>query len=317
LNIRIALSTAEQAVSQSMRKPMAEKQKCYFCEKDDQLRLSHIIPKFVYNWAKDTAPSFLRSSKNPNRRIQDGEKLYLLCSDCEQLFGKWEKEFSENIFIPLHESGSDPVSFKYTDWCIKFSVSVSWRVLLYHKLHGLSHLSNDEILLADNAFTTWKEFLKGNLPHPGKYEQHILPLDIIESHNFPKLSPYINRYFLRGIDSDVIKSDTILMTYAKMCRVAIFGFIKYDEKNKWKGTKIHIKNGKIGATDYHITENIIRFLSERANTILESMQKISQKQADKIEESILGNLDKAASSDILKAMSSDVALFGEKAFGKK
>ena len=296
---------------------MAKKGKCNFCEKDAQLRLSHIIPKFVYSWAKETSPSYLRNSRNPNIRIQDGEKTHLLCSDCEQLFGRWEKAFYEAIFVPLHNSGSDPVFLKYHDWCLKFSVSVSWRVLLYHKIVGLTYLSPKQIELADKAFDLWRDFLKGNRPHPDRFEQHILPLDIIKNHNFPDLSPYINRYFLRGIDCDVIRSETTVMTYAKMCRVALFGFIQFDEKNKWKGTKVHVREGKLGAKDYHITENILRFLSERSNTILESMQKMSQKQADKIEASILNNVDRAANSEIVKAMARDVELFGDKAFGKK
>ena len=61
----------------------------------------------------------------------------------------------------------------------------------------------------------------------------------------------------------------------------------------------------------------MRFLSERSNIILESFQKMSQKQADKIEASMLKNINKAANSEIVKAMARDVELFGDKAFGKK
>jgi hypothetical protein len=236
---------------------MLQRGKCYFCEKDAQLQLSHIIPKFVYIWAKDSSPSYLRNSNNPNIRIQDGEKQYYFCSDCEQLFGTWEQAFSETIFVPLHNSGSKPVSFKYQDWCLKFAASVSWRVLLFHKLRGLTHLSSEQIELANRAFDIWRDFLRGNRPHPDKFEQHILPLDMIESHSFPNLSPYINRYFLRGIDCDVIRSETTVMAYTKMCRIALFGFIQFDEKNKWRGTKVHIREGKIGAKKYYITIKIV------------------------------------------------------------
>ena len=296
---------------------MSQHKKCHFCEKDAQLQLSHIIPKFVYKWAKETTPGYLRSSKNPNVRIQDGEKQYYFCSDCEQLFGSWEKAFSENIFYPLHNSGSESFSLKYHDWCLKFAVSVSWRVLLFHKCLGLTHLSSEQIEHVNRAFDVWREFLKGKRPHPDKFEQHILPLDIIENHSVPDVSPYINRDFIRGIDCDVIRSETIVMTYTKMCRIALFGFIHFNEKNKWKGTKIHLRKGKIGEKNYYITENIIHFLSDRANLILESHQKISNKQSDKIEAEILKNVDKAANSEIMKAMARDVALFGDKAFGKK
>lgn len=296
---------------------MVKRSKCNFCGKDAQLQLSHIIPKFVSRWAKETSPGFLRNTKNPNVRAQDGEKYHLLCSDCENLFGKWEKDFSETIFIPLHNSCGGPLALKYRDWCLKFCVSVSWRVLLYHKIIGLTHLSNEQIEIANKAFEVWDDFLKGKRSHPERFEQHILPLDIIKSHNAPNLSPGINRYFLRAIDCDVIRSKTIVMTYAKMCRIALFGFIKFDEKDKWKGTKVYVKEGSIGEKDYCITDNIFNFLSARSNSVLEAMQNISQNQSDKIEESILKNIDRVKKSDFLKAMAQDVALFGDEAFGKK
>ena len=77
---------------------------CKLCEKDADLQLSHIIPKFVFAWLKETVPGGIRSNRVPNRRIQDGEKDYLLCRDCEQIFSVWEKQFCEHIFIPLHSS---------------------------------------------------------------------------------------------------------------------------------------------------------------------------------------------------------------------
>lgn len=61
---------------------------CLLCKRERELQLSHIIPNFVYNWLKDTSPSFIRSSQNPNQRIQDGPKYYLLCAECEGLFSK-------------------------------------------------------------------------------------------------------------------------------------------------------------------------------------------------------------------------------------
>ena len=76
--------------------------KCHLCHKTSDLQRSHVIPSFVIRWLKDTSPGFVRDSKNQNVRTQDGIKEYLLCVECEQLFSKWERDFANYIFYPLH-----------------------------------------------------------------------------------------------------------------------------------------------------------------------------------------------------------------------
>ena len=120
--------------------------KCALCNRDTELSLSHIIPKFVFSWFKESAPSAMRGIDEPNKRLQDGEKQYLLCSDCEGLFSSWEKTFCEDIFLPLHNNQSQNSSIGYGHWALKFAVSVSWRVLMYYqKLDDLRHLSQKQI----------------------------------------------------------------------------------------------------------------------------------------------------------------------------
>jgi hypothetical protein len=113
---------------------------CQLCRKTRPLRMSHIVPSFVFDWVKRTAPGAIRLARSPNRRVQDGAKLQLLCDDCEQRFGIWEKEFAENIFAPLHSNPQDSL-LEYQDWGLKFAVSVSWRVLTYFETLGVQHLS--------------------------------------------------------------------------------------------------------------------------------------------------------------------------------
>jgi len=118
---------------------------CALCDKDAELKFSHIIPKFVFSWFKESTPSPIRSNRVPNKRIQDGEKQYLLCSACEELFSGWEKSFCEHLFLPLHSNPSLTPPIKYGPWALKFAVSVSWRVLLYfYQLHDLSHFSEKQ-----------------------------------------------------------------------------------------------------------------------------------------------------------------------------
>lgn len=49
---------------------------CTLCDQENtSLKESHSIPKFVYQWIKDTSPTpYFRSSDNVNIRVQDGPK---------------------------------------------------------------------------------------------------------------------------------------------------------------------------------------------------------------------------------------------------
>lgn len=48
---------------------------CKLCGSPAKIMKSHVYPKFVVNWIKDTSPkSFLRKPTNINKRNQDGPK---------------------------------------------------------------------------------------------------------------------------------------------------------------------------------------------------------------------------------------------------
>jgi hypothetical protein len=149
--------------------------KCALCTKETELKLSHIIPKFVFRWLKESAPSAIRSIRIPNQRVQDGEKKYLLCSDCEKILNVWETTFCERVFLPLHDSKKKIISITYGPWALKFAVSVSWRVLLYfYQLDDLAHLSGKQRETTQKTLDVWRKFLLGELQNPGKFEQHLL-----------------------------------------------------------------------------------------------------------------------------------------------
>ena len=71
---------------------------CKLCNKKAQLQESHIIPKLVYKWMKQSGTGRLRQNKILNRPLQDGIKEYMLCTACEKEFGKREDWFKKNIF---------------------------------------------------------------------------------------------------------------------------------------------------------------------------------------------------------------------------
>lgn len=178
---------------------------CALCGLTKELRESHIIPDFVGKWLKDTsATGYLRQAVNPNKRIQDIFKIHLLCNDCEVLFSKYEKAFSENIFSPFQKGEK---AFHYDEWFLKYIISISWRVgvLELNKQQSIIPLKLIEELRV--AVDIWKDYLLGNRKNVGSYESHVFFLDILESVSpGGKVLENMNWYFLRAIDATVAYS---------------------------------------------------------------------------------------------------------------
>ena len=49
--------------------------KCALCGNEAELELSHTVPKMAVRTLKKTAIGNIRSTENPNKTIQDSEKL--------------------------------------------------------------------------------------------------------------------------------------------------------------------------------------------------------------------------------------------------
>lgn len=286
---------------------------CSLCNKDGQLVLSHIIPKFVVNLLKTR--SRLRSNESPNKRVQDSKKLPLLCSSCEELLSGWEKKACEDIFLPLSDSSRPIKRVKYGTWALKFAVSVSWRVLLYSSQYGLPYLSEEQRAKADEALDTWRRFLLGELPSPGQFEQHLLPLNLIKSYHGFKPSPFMNRYIMLTSHMEVAYSDKSVTICTKMGNIFLFGLVQKYASNRWKGTKLHVNSGSIMISGtYVIPKEILIYLDERANKAANMLASVSDKQRKIIRNTIIQDIDEIADSDIFRAMQHDLMHSGKEAF---
>lgn len=290
---------------------------CRLCGTVSELQESHVIPKFVYKWMKETSGTgYLRFGMQPNKRAQDGYKFYWLCEDCEQRLNNWETEFSKRIFHPFIHDDTDQA--QYGTWFLPFCVSISWRVLnLFMEQHNLDHFSEKHLKSAERAREVWKEFLLGKRPHPEKYEQHFLPMNVIESYTYPDMPPNINRYILRSVDIDAACNEKSAIIYSKLGRFVIIGFLEEPHPNQWVGTKVHVKSGVVGQRKYILPEIFGNYFANRAKRINSIYEKISEKQNKKIEETFLKDLDRAAESESFKAIDHDVRLFGKAAFKKE
>lgn len=286
---------------------------CRLCGNYSTLKESHIIPAFIFRWFKDSsATGYLRYGMEINKRVQDGIKLHWLCEDCEGRFGEWEKCFSEKIFMPLNKG--EGARFTYGPWMLKFAVSVSWRVLSYLHEMGLSHFSSALLGHVENALDTWREFLLDKCVHPDGFEQHMLLMDLVDSHSINNLPPNMNRYLLRTVEINSACRESQAFVYTKMCRVMLVGFINIDRPRQWQGSKLHLNHGKINSQTYTLPDYFRRYIFERARKAGGFNGKVSAKQASNISTTYRQGMQRATSSETWRALDQDVLLSGSAAF---
>ena len=289
-------------------------EQCALCSSTSQLQRSHVIPGFVFDWLRNTsATGHIRSSQIPNRRVQDGLKPRMLCRSCEQLFSTWEKDFAEACFVPLNSGSAREI--RYRSWMLKFATSVSWRVLrLFAAYYGLARFLEHIKAEVDDALREWSLFLLGDRPHPGRHEQHMFVAGKVVHTSVADAPPNISRYLDRAIELYVDHTQESAMTYAKMGRFVLFGFVAIKHPRRWKGTKLHVQNGKFGQCDIELPSDIGEFILGRARRAAGRYSQISETQLAKIKKAYEQDPDRAAQSETLHAMQCDVSLFGMSAF---
>jgi len=287
--------------------------KCRLCLNEKELRKSHIIPAFVIRWLKDTsATGFLRSVTSPDVRLQDGLTSKLLCAECELLFSQWEKPFSEKLFTPYVTKELDidgiaqgiHTSFEYSAWLLKFIISVQWRLLIYQTEATTLDINPKLKTIAFDHIDLWRKFLLSEKSSTGRNETHLVFLQSFVSGNgtLPKeLNHNINFYLLRSIDGTMVYSEKNLGVYSKFGPVVAFTMLEPSSipTSRMKNTKIHMK-GTVSSiqeiADPFITE--FMFIT-RPNEIFESTI-LSQRQTDKISETILKNIPRTLASQSIR-----------------
>ncbi len=285
---------------------------CHLCKKKANLELSHFIPKFVGKWIKKTSiTGYLRQSDNVHKRQQDLPKEYWLCGDCEDLFSKWETEFSKKVFHSYIKDTS--IEIKYDEWLIKFCASLTWRTLTYCRNFSKDENKSDNYYTElNNAENHLSDFLLGYENNLHQYEQHLYPLDSLESTSHKKLPSNINRYLQRSPIMDILdRSDNILI-YTKLPYFILIGIIKIDNPIKLKKSKIDNKSGVLSLkTSVELPDGILNYIINQAELISKSYKQISKSELEKFNKSIINNPDTAANSKLFEAFIDDYRLSGE------
>lgn len=287
---------------------------CRLCGNEGNLEESHFIPKFIGKWLKKTSiTGFLRAHNEPHKRAQDTAKAYLLCEECEDKFSVWETLFSQKIFHPFVSGNKSEAT--YESWMSKFCASLSWRTLIYicskNPIMDKPQSYYDSL---DEAGSHLSNYLLGRIDNLNQFEQHLFPLDAIESTSSQQLPPNINRYFLRTIAMDIIGNESNLFIYTKLPHFILFSFIKCKEPGKMRPNRVALKHGTIGQKKYYWPDGFIDYIFEKANTVSETYDSIPKEQQERIEQYIKENPEKARNSKTFEALLHDYNLFGDDIF---
>ena len=293
---------------------------CYLCGTVGPLCRSHIMPKFVGDWLRDTnVTGRLRSNKVPNKLIQDLEWRYMLCAACEGRFSVFEEEVCRTIFLPIHERKQD--RFRYGPSFCRFAVSVAWRALVALKREGgLGHL-NEIPAEVEAAEVVWRQFLLNGRSTSAPHVVHALPMDVPTNLNPEGVSPHYSRFVLRTPAVGTRCRDGAGYVIAKMARLIVFGTVAPGKERKdWKATQLHVEGGSWGVEEYHLPGWVKHYLELGAEKQGKFVEELSARQKQRTNEAIMEAIDDdadvVASSDVFRAFEADLKLFGESAFQK-
>lgn len=152
--------------------------KCRLCQKECvELKQSHIIPKMFYNVIKKKSISgYMREVNNPNKSLQDGLKVPFMCSDCEELFSKYETFFSKDYYQDIVSNEGNCEIYTKNDNLRYFLLSIAWRVMRYIIESNNIELTNEEIDLVKNISENWRTMLiKEDMESIRNIQQFLIP----------------------------------------------------------------------------------------------------------------------------------------------
>ena len=268
---------------------------CALCKEDRILQESHIIPKFITKWLRETGGGkFLRYSANINKREQDSRKYELLCSNCEQRFSKYEKWFAENMFKPFIENEYNVESFEYSEKLYYFVISLLWRILVV-ELQVSSCYKYPQYPIWVNCEEEWRNFLFKNKPPLRFYNIHLQFHGGFVVNNSTDLKD-INNYFLRQCDCTIVHGN-VSAIYFKIPRFTFWGSIEGIDESKMVGSKIDHFGGIITTNQYFSEDNLCSFLYDRLKIMEELENNITQNQIDKIKHNYKYNVPNFKDSD--------------------
>lgn len=269
---------------------------CKLCGCNRKLSDSHLIPKFIFRWLKETGTGRLRNVYNIDKRIEDGIKQPFLCERCEEILRNDEDYFSRYIFYPVVNDNMS--TFNYDKKLFRFVISVFWRILTEG---SIIPDYTDEFTLQkfDEAKKEWAEFLLNNASTI-KYNtlQMIIGGDLFHSEDNDNIPKGDIIYFARAVDSAILSNTSKCYLYLKIPRfiflLPIYGLIN----EEYIETKVNNGAGFIDTTKGQIKDtDFSNFILNRLHQINTLRTQMSIKQKEISKKDVIKNWNRIKNSD--------------------
>lgn len=289
------------------------------CLQQKPLRKSHLIPKFVYKWLKETSVTgYLRQAINANIRLQDGTKVNLLCDDCELLLSKYENEFAKRVFVPYVEKeldswGSAQGKIKcitYEEWLLKFIISLQFRHLVTLDEDLKDDIGLEFFELLKTFIPVFRDYLSGNRNDTGSCRSYIIFLQNLvfgEGYLPEGLNEKTNFYLLRSVDGTVMISKSRLGIYTKIGPIVLITSVLPSEIKSMDNIVVKKKGAMKMAQ--HLKDSVVnRFIIvDRPNETM-NLVNYSDKQKKVIHDSFEKNKDKVGGNMVTNVQVSDLII---------
>lgn len=259
--------------------------KCALCDNETDLELSHVVPKMAVRQLKKTSPGAIRNTENPNVPVQDSEKHYMLCADCEDKFSELETHFARMVFHPYLKGETD--TFSYDENLARFITSVNWRNtyldILDYAENGVEDIEVMNCLIDGERIM--KEYLLGERKDLGHIENHIFFFDEIESFRgktkdeIQSLKPHASIH--RSITSYTFSCNSVATCGAitNMLGIVLITLFRKNPSDRWENTLVVNGNGVIVAKKQNVKSDVCHeliYIMERTKAAHESMSYTQQ-----------------------------------------
>ena len=221
--------------------------KCKLCMQVKVLQKSHVIPRFVRRATKATSavedPRYYTAEGGRFLKLeQDLPKRTWLCQECEQLLSLSEKHFAEAVYHGIW-TGRSSSGKSNEEHVHRFLVSMAWRTWHWYDEHEAKRFSNaSNMARLREAEEVWRTYLLGKRKDVGEFKQHIL-MQSGQIADFTGRAVGLHSYYwARGFNLDIVgnggSKEKILMVYAKIPKMAMFGIVEQEKNGYWRGTLV-------------------------------------------------------------------------------
>lgn len=265
--------------------------KCALCKKKRVLKLSHRIPKAVGAIIKkDSFTKRFRSVHDPNTPVQDLDKKYMLCGECEQRFSGKETLFIQKVLRPFRNNRS--TNFEYDSWLYYFIISLSWRSM-YDDIsdkdrfigNGFSEKQYQKLV---NAESLMRKYLLDESKSVLNVENHLVFLEEkteVVGHECISYSKFCNATFGYVFGN---RNKGSLYVFHVLAGILVITVIQKDPTDNYKNTYVKSSKGKFNKSQRVqsnvVDSEIIDYLSQRLSQAREQLSETEkQKLIKKIE----------------------------------